>query len=123
MSETVHYKGKLKAVWGLSDDGNDNDGSLEEAAVHLYGTRPELPYYYDSCSEWLEESEEYLIYNGFVYEINSVDFDPCDDIMTASENKNRSIDFEVKFYNGSCCMKEALETSIDKMNAKLAKSE
>lgn len=82
-----------------------------------------IPDYYDEKSD--EDLKEFFrcelgdtfpIINDVLYEVvedkNLDDYD----LFEASENKDGTIDYTLRYYNGGCGFEEALETAIDKMN-------
>ncbi len=94
MSETVHYKGKLKEI---------EVDSIEEFAKEYFDK--ELPNYYESYTEMLDDEDDFFIHNDKLYEIiNFKDIDPYDDIF----EMNKNMEFTLKYYNGGCGFKEAL---------------
>lgn len=85
MSETVHYKGKLKPT-----------GKTEE----------------EYCGEGDDIYDHYykaVIVHGMVYEVEKEEIDPYSDLLISNKNEDGTIDFEVKYHNGGCSFNEAIE--------------
>lgn len=103
MSETEHHKGKLTPTGKTLNEFMTDKG--------------EKPNWYSDNEEWFinEFGETHAIHKLVVYDIQTTNIDPYDDIMNASENEDGTIDFEVKFYNGGCGFGEAIETSLNLM--------
>lgn len=65
--------------------------------------------------------EQYIQYGGEIYQIiDRADPDPYDDIydckkMPGSKNK---FTFNVRYYDGGCCLTEALGKALDKLDKK-----
>ena len=100
MSETNHYKGKLTPT------GKD---------LFAYVDGMDIPHYYhgDKVEFFEEELEsQAVIINGEVYEIERNEYEDGDDIFESSKNKDGSIDFQVKYYNGGCGFQEALSYAL-----------
>jgi hypothetical protein len=109
MSEVVHYKGKLTQVpVDITNDETFKDLCIKEGYINDC---------YDSWEECLLEEgcEKYLIVGDklFVAEYESIDLD--DEIIQATDNKDGSYTFEVKYYNGGCSFSEAIEEALDKL--------
>lgn len=102
MSETNHYKGKLKPT------GKD---------VVTYVEGHQIPDYYDDEQEYFDDAlcGSAVFYEGQVYEIDRDEYEDCDDIFEASKNDDGTINFHVKYYNGGCGFSEALEYATDKI--------
>lgn len=111
MSETVHYKGILTIVERLENE------SLEGQCKRLLDNA-ELLDYYDSYQEMIANDyyEKYFVYNNVLYSIDKKDIDPDDDLFVASKINDKNIKFEVRYYNGGCCLEEALEVALERMN-------
>ncbi len=106
MSEMVHYKGKLHKIEKV------NNETLEEQCKRVLDI-DELPKYYNTYEEKLLcESEEYITYNGALYSATKENIDLDSDIFLSSEDKNGIINFEVKYYNGGCGFREAIEYAL-----------
>lgn len=115
MSETQHFRGKLREVILLPDE------TFEEYAKREMKVRgeTELPEDYSNYVEFLAESEyvKYIAINGKLYHIlETKELDADGDIFEAKTNVDDTIDYEVRFYNGGCGLDEAIEEAINKMN-------
>jgi hypothetical protein len=102
MSDYEHIKGKLKPT---------------NKTVETYVADDTIPSYYDSPQEYFNDEyyrKAYVI-DGMVYAIESEELDPSDSIFRASKNNDGSIDFELRYYNGGCCMNEALENALENL--------
>ena len=111
MSEVEHHKGKLSEIKPIGNEG------LEDIASRLLDAN-NIVYedYYGSFVECLTDNcEEFVWVGDKIYKHESVEIDPCDDIMIASENDDGTINFEVKYYNGSCGFGEAIEKAVKRM--------
>lgn len=110
MSEVVHYKGKLIQI---PIDMN-NDEAFKEICIKE-GYKKED--YYNSWEECLVEEgyEKYVIVDNklFVAEYKSIDLD--DEIIHATDNKDGSYTFEVKYHNGGCSFEEAIKEALEKL--------
>jgi hypothetical protein len=113
MSEVEHQKGKITEIIPLA--GED----CEDLAKRLLENR-NIVYedYYDSYGACLTDNfpELIVIVDGKIYEYEVTEIDPYADISNATMNPDGTIDFEVKYYNGSCGFGEAIEKAINKMN-------
>lgn len=108
MSETEHYKGKLKPT-GLTP---------EEFMKLEHGRECVMPNYYSDVNEWLTDvwREAAVIIDGVVFMIDRDAITETDDIFMATKNEDGTYDFEVKYYNGGCDMDEAIATAVSKCN-------
>ena len=123
MSEIEYVKGKLKPlnqaiVGGVP--GND-EIAAEYLASHVLGQAIgdlELPIWADNWIHWYRDVvyEDYFIHDSTIYEIIKEDTDPYDDTYNAYPNIDGTINFEVRFYNGGCCLEEALAEAMKEMN-------
>lgn len=107
MSETVHYKGLLKKVT------RDTGETLEEQCKRLLGNK-ELPSYFDSYQEYLldEHYQNFYIQDNDLYLVEKEEIDPDSNIFNANIKDNGDIEFEVKYYNGSCSFDEAIDIAF-----------
>ena len=107
MSETVHYKGTLLKVERLEGE------TLEEQCKRLLGGKP-LPSFCDTYEEFLldEYYKTMTIQNGTVYEVAKIEVDVDSDIYHANLRADGKIDFEVRYYNGSCGFDEAISEAV-----------
>lgn len=108
MSETVHYKGRLRKV---SLDGE----SVEDCAKRLYPGDLDM---YDDYTEKMENEgyKHHVVYHDEVYEAEIKKIDPDFEVMEASKNEDGSFSLEVRYYNGGCSFEEAIMEALD--NAK-----
>ena len=99
MSETVRYKGKLTPT-----------GKTVEQYMKFVDT----PSYYDDKAEHFNDEFQStaIEINGEVYDIVRNEYEDSGDIFESSKNKDGTIDFEVKYYNGGCGFGEALEEAL-----------
>jgi len=95
MSETVHYKGKLIPTGKTMAEFDPEIEDIDMFEDHYY--------------------EKAIIVNGLVYEIKYSKVYDYEDIFTSSKNSDGSISFEVKYYNGGCCLGEAIEEALDSL--------
>jgi len=102
LSDYEHHKGTLTPV--------REDLSPAEFAEIIYDG---IPKYYDSKLELLLEDNEYYVTKDLVYTIN--DTKHTKDEWYDARKNNGIIEYDVKFYNGSCGFHEALDTAIKDM--------
>ncbi len=109
MSDYEQYKGTLTPV-------DDIEVKAEESAIRILGDKYDKEY---GAEEQLTDEyyKDYVIYNDRVYKVDKEEQDPYDDIMDATDNGDGSFSFHVKYYNGGCCMNEAIEGAMDKLGA------
>ena len=115
MSETQHFRGKLREVITLPGE------TLEEYAKSEMKVRgeTELPEYCSNYVKFLTDEEwaKYIDINGRLYHIvENKELDADGDICEAKMNSDGTIDYEVRFYNGGCGLDEAIEEAVNKMN-------
>jgi len=108
MSETVHFKGKLKPM------PRPEGVSLEEQMKDILGIS-EIKDYYDNVEEQFYDYTygDFLVLNNTIYEVEKENIF-YNDIFESSLNDDDSIDFEVKYYNGGCGFNEAVEMATEK---------
>lgn len=101
MSETEHIKGKLTPTGKTI---NEFIGDVE------------FETYQSNAREYFEDEyyEKAFEINGKVFLIEKKELDPSDDIFESKINKDGTIDFEVKYYNGGCGLNEALGHALNK---------
>lgn len=114
MSETVRYTGKLKLIENLSNETLEDQCRriLEE---HNYF---ELNGYCDSWEEMLDDElyGQYVIYNDKVYEVVEKNYkDIGEDIFESYQNEDKTISYEVMYYNGGCGFNEAIGYALENM--------
>lgn len=100
MSDYEHIKGILKPTG---------------KTIHDYVGEVPLKTYHESRREYFDDEfyRKAVEINGLVYEVESVELDPSDDIYRAKKIENGVIEFEVKFYNGGCSFSEAIDTALE----------
>lgn len=105
MSETEHKKGKLTPT------GKNVENFVNQ---YLEENNKEIPSYYDGVLDFFNDEyyKKAIIHNGIVYMVETEELNPYDDIFTSKENKDLTIDFEVKYYNGGCSFTEAIEYAL-----------
>ena len=109
MSETVHYKGKLKEIELLEDE------TFEMQCKRILGV--ESLGGYDSYSERLSAAiyddlyKKYLLIDkNTLYEIVELsEHDPDKDKFLIDDD----LSFEVKYYNGGCSFNEAINKAFE----------
>tara|TARA_R110000764_G_scaffold10764_6_gene32846 strand:- start:552 stop:857 length:306 start_codon:yes stop_codon:yes gene_type:complete len=101
MSGTEHFKGKLTPT-----------GKTVEQYMDLVDT----PSYYDDKTEYFNDEfrDVAIEIDGQVYSIVRNEYEDSDDIFESTKNKDGTIDFQVKYYNGGCGFGEALEYALKK---------
>lgn len=107
MSETVHYKGKLRKV-----EREENE-TLENQCKRLL-ENIDLESYYDSYSEMLLDKiyKSYVIHEGVLYSIEGMKSVDCNEDIFISNTTKEGYEFEVKYYNGCCSFSEAMEYAL-----------
>lgn len=111
MSETEHHTGKLIPV--------KIEKSLEETCKQICEDAGFLlDEFYTTWKENLRDNlyEEYFIYKDVLYRIESKEHPDDDYMVEASEYGDGTINFQIRFYNGSCGFDEALEDAMDKLD-------
>jgi len=105
MSDTEHKKGKLIPT------GKNVENFVNE---YLLNEGQEIPDCYEDALDFFNDQfyRCAIVHNGIVYTVETKEINPYDDIYTSSENKDLSIDFEVKFYNGGCSFSEAIQEAL-----------
>ena len=74
----------------------------------------DLGIFNDSWQERLSEFD-FVIYNGYLYEvIERKDYGVCD-IFDISSNKDGTYNFSLSYYNGGCSFSEAIERAFKRM--------
>lgn len=114
MSEMMHYTGKLQLV-----ENNLNE-TLEEQCKRILEEHNyhELERYSNSWSEMLYDKlyEQYIIANEKLYKVienNYIDID--ENIFIAHENTDKTIDYEVVYYNSGCSFSDAVKEALENM--------
>lgn len=110
MSQTEWFKGTIKKInlWDKTAEQWAEDyckkAGIEKASY---------------TSNWVEqlideEHDKIIRFNSDLYEtIEKYKVDEEDDIMFAEENKDWTVNFEVKYYNGWCGFEEAIQKAIE----------
>lgn len=73
---------------------------------------------FEDCTTDLFEGAFYnhaVISDGIIYTVSDVKNLDDEDIYEASIQPDGTIKFVVKFYNGSCCFSEAIDTALKRM--------
>ena len=109
MSDTVRYKGKLIKENRLANE------TLEEHCKRVLGNQ-ELHKSCDSYEEMLREKYyvvkelgDFIILGEDIFKVEAQKQNACYDFFEGTLNEDGSIDFHVMYYNGGCCLDEALE--------------
>ena len=113
MSEVDWYKGKLTRV-----NRKENE-TLEQLCRRILDKENKFKrdWHDDYRDALLDECyESYTEIKGEIYRIEKERKDECDDIFEAHKNEDGTINFEVKYYNGGCCLSEAIEIALRKLN-------
>lgn len=108
MSETRHYRGKLKLV-------TTGKEQVESTAKELLGAedRKELPSCFDSWGEYLMDVfyKGYVVINDSLYAVEKKEVGE-EDVFVASETED-GYKFEVQYYDGVMSFDEAIEEAIN----------
>jgi hypothetical protein len=109
MSRVVNYVGTLEKINKLENE------TLEEQCKRLLNN-VELEEFYDTYEEMFEDTvdDEYVICNGEIYKVEKEELDSNSSKFSISV-KNKKINFDVLYYNGGCCFKEAIEKAFENM--------
>lgn len=110
MSYDELHTGKLKPV-PLYEGEN-----LEEQIKRVLKNIP-LDKYCSSYREMIIEYDEYVVINNTLYSIEDVKMEDGG-IFVAKELEDGSIEYTVQFYNGGCCLSEALEYALKRMKTR-----
>lgn len=57
--------------------------------------------------------DEYILHNSSLYKVNKTEHDPYDSSIQITDNKDGTLSFYCKFYNGGTCLAEMLEEGLD----------
>lgn len=114
MSETVRYTGKIKLLERI------NNETLEEQCERIAEENHcrEFIGYYDNWQEVImyELVDKYVIHNDKVYEVlEQKDVDIYESVFKGLKNKDRTINYDVMYYNGGCSFDEAIGRVLDSM--------
>jgi hypothetical protein len=90
------------------------DLTPEEFAELIYDS---IPGYCENKLEHLLDDDRYLIHQNNIYLISDNALDDIDEWYIAKTKiETLEIDYDVKFYNGGCGLKEALNSAIDNID-------
>lgn len=109
MSRTVHYKGTLTEIKPRSSR------SLEDLAREIHDERGfEKEPYFDDYLESLTIgfAELYTLHGTRLFEIKGGEIDDESEILEAQLNKDGTINFECRFYNGGASLNECISEAI-----------
>lgn len=113
MSETVRYKGTLTIENKL-----DNE-SLENQCKRICETNglKELTKWTDTYEELLcdELCDKYIIIEDVLYKLDYDEKSNYDYFAEAELNRDGTISFHTMFYNGACCLNEAIEDAVSNL--------
>lgn len=118
MSETVHYKGKLKLITSTTD--SDFFETVCQDVLSQNGQKDRYDYY-DSWSEQIQGElyNEYIVIekdnNYSLYEVlsrKSIDEYEMFNIVQIADNE---YEYEVMYYNGCMGLGEAIEESFKRL--------
>ena len=109
MSETEHNRGTLIPIITVKDV----ETTAEIILKNLGQDRHEKL----TARQQLEDfgHEKYHVTDDRIYLIKYESLDPYGDIMEAKRNSQGYIDFDVRYYNGGCCLSEALDIALGNM--------
>jgi len=107
MSETVQYRGTLTVVERLPNE------TIGGQCKRMLGER-ELGEWNGSYQEQLidENYERYIIHEGTLYSVEKKEVGE-DDTFIITDGKDGKLNFEVRYYNGSCSFNEAIEYAFN----------
>ncbi len=99
MSEYEHFKGKLTST------GMTVDEFMKDVKV---------PDCYESKTEYFNDtmSDQAMEVSGIVYTVDRSFYEDNSDIFESTKNKDGTINFQVRYYNGGCGFGEALEEAL-----------
>jgi hypothetical protein len=114
MSEVESHVGTLVKI------GFRKGMTTEEKAKEVckkWFRKTELEPCYTDWTEYLQEEgyKEFVIVNGEIYHILSDRELSDEDIFYAEENKDGTISYTLRYYNGGCCFSSAVETALRQM--------
>ncbi len=111
MSETVTHIGKLQKI---EFPGVTDPEAVAKLILQLKGLTDKFrPEYFNGYCEWLLDDfhEEFIDVDGSWYMILE-NKELEGDIFQATKNEDGTVDFVVQYYNGGCCLSEALEEAL-----------
>ena len=117
MSETVHYKGKLKLIVKTS-----NNDFLEDICQKLYAEYRSDDLYEDSWYDQLQSElyNEYAVIEGkddsvSIYKIVSKNNVEDYEMFNIKKTTHDEYEYEVMYYNGGMGLSEAIEESFKRL--------
>ena len=123
MSETVYFKGMLKAMQKMEGE------TLEAQCKRLLGVA-ELPSYFENYQAYLmdEHDGEFVVKDDVLYRVEKHKVDPDTDVFRAALNEDGNIEFDVRYYNGGCSFDDAIHEALktiepEKVERQKAKTE
>lgn len=110
MSETVRYTGTLTKVTLLPGE------TLEEQCQRLMYTKQPN----STCMSYVDQLLDcmyniYTVQEGVLYLIEKHQIPVETETFKAQETRDGDINFEVAYYNGGCCLTDALTEAIRNM--------
>jgi hypothetical protein len=118
MSDTEVHKGRVIAVESKGDLESTAQAIIEEEGLSI---DKETCNHDGSAVGEIGESlyGKYLVVGDVIYKYEEdIKMDPYADIAEASANDDGSINFLVSYYNGGCCLNEAVESALKKLGKK-----
>ena len=114
MSEYKAYEGKIKHL-GPKKEGETLEDRLKKIVKEK---NIEIDNDYSTLKEFFVDQlyNDYVVIGESVYEILRYDNFEEGDIFKAVDNKDGTIDFVVRFYNGGMCFEEAIEEAVNNMD-------
>lgn len=112
MSEIEHQKGKLTEI------KPQNGEELQDLAKRILTEKNiKVEDYWggDYVAALQDECEEIVEAQGKLYQCEVTDIDPYQNMFIATENPDGTLNFEVKYYNGSCSLAEGIRNAIERM--------
>jgi len=111
MSETVWYKGRLTEIKPTQTRTIESIARtiFDERGLEFIG----VPTYLEALCDELED--EYFFHGGKLYSMTKDEQEEYQDIIKAKTNKDGTIDYELKFYNGGTCFDECLDEALDEL--------
>lgn len=114
MSETETHTGSLKPF-------PRNENESDEAYIGRYFAYkgatldPNCTDVIDNFMEDFEYNDKAFWVDGEIYDVLRHKEHEYDDICEAHYNADGTIDFVAKFYNGGCCLSEAINSAIENL--------
>ena len=108
MSDTEHWRGTIYPV-AKGPDVEEAAG----AALRKRGCEVENDVGYTALEQLLDcYTRDYTYFDEILYEIKGTPIDPDADVSLAAARGGGRIEFEVRFYNGGCCLSEAIKEAV-----------